>query len=81
MFEKIMAWINKIALINIVTPRRALYAYLKALRTADLDGNGELNAKEVIKSTKTRLKELVFSNDATDEEIHELVDKILARKV
>lgn len=81
MFDKIIAWINKIALINIVTPRHALYAYLKALSTADLDGNGELNAKEVLKSTKVRLKELIFAEDATDEEIHDLVDSILSRKV
>ena len=70
-----------VALINIVTPRRALTAYLTALAEADLDGNGELNGKELIKATKTKFRNLIFSKDLTDKEIYEIVDEILLKKV
>lgn len=78
MFEKLVEWINVIALINIVTPRRALTAYLLALSEADYDGNGELNVKELYRATKKKFKNLIFSKDLTDDEIHNLVDKILS---
>lgn len=70
-----------LALINVVTPRRALTAYLEALSEADLDGNGELNGKELIKATKVKFRNLIFSKDLTNEEIHKLIDKILVGKV
>ena len=70
-----------VALINIVTPRRALTAYITALSEADLDGNGELNGKELIKATKVKFRNLIFSKDLSDKEIHDLVDNILNRKV
>ena len=81
MWEKIIELINRLALINVVSPRRALTAYLEALSEADLDGNGELNGKELMKATKAKFKNLIFSKDLTDEELHKLIDKILVRKV
>ena len=77
MWNKIIKWINKIALINVVTPRRALQAYLLALCEADIDGNGELNIKELVSATKQKCKFLIFSDDMTSDELHKLVDEIL----
>ena len=80
MFERIIEWFNKIALINIVSPRRALTAYLLALSEADIDGNGELNIREILKSTKNKLIYLAFSPCLTDHEILDLTKEILDKE-
>ena len=77
MWNRLIKWFNKIALINVVKPRRALTAYLLALREADLDGNGELNIKELIAATKNKFKLLIFSEDLTDDEIYAVIREIL----
>ena len=70
-------WANKIALINVVSPRRALQAYLLSLREADLDGNGELNVKEILKSTRKKCEFLIYSEDLSNEQLHKLLDEII----
>lgn len=81
MWEKIVAFFSGLSYVDIVSPRRALLSYIKAIMVSDVDGNGELNTRELIKLTKTNFKNLVFADDMTDEEIHQAVDKILNEKV
>ena len=81
MWSKIIAWANKVALINVVSPRRALTAYIKALYEADIDGNGELSIKELLKTTKDNFKYLMFMDGMTDDEIHKIINEILEKKV
>lgn len=79
MWETIISWINKISLINVVKPRRALTAYIIALKNADVDGNGELNIRELLRNTLITCKEMIFSADMTDEEIHEAITELLKK--
>ena len=80
MWDWIVKWINKIALINVVTPRRALESYLKAMLVCDTDGNGELSVKEIAKGAITNFKELIFAPEMEPEEIHKLVDAIISKE-
>ena len=81
MWSKIINWANTVALINIVSPRRASTAYVKALYEADKDGNGELSIKELLKTTKDNFKYLMFMDGMTNDEIHKMIDEILEKKV
>ena len=77
MWEKIINWLNCIACINVVTPRRAILACIMAIRTCDKNGDGELNIKELISNLKEAFKALIFTPDMTVEEIHKALDEIL----
>lgn len=79
MWEKIINWLNKIALINVVTPRRAVTAFIVSMKNADIDDNGELNIRELLRNMKQTFKALIFTPDMTDEEIHNALDEILSK--
>jgi len=77
MFERITLWLNRIACINIVSPRRAMSAFILAMNGVDINKDGELNAKELLKFMKRAFKELVYAPEQTDEELHAALTEIL----
>ena len=77
----LMRFINRVALVNVVSVRRAVAAFLGAMAFADVDCNGELNVRELLSSTRDMLKMCIYQQDMDDEKLHEMLDKVLDRKV
>ena len=77
MWERIILWCNKVACINVVTPRQAVSSFIDALADADIDGNGELSIKELLKLMKTNLKGLASRKQYDDDTLMNKLGSLL----
>lgn len=73
----LIRFINRVALVNVVSVRRAVAAFLAAMMMADVDYNGELNVKELLSSTRNMLKMCIYQQDMDDERLHDMLDRVL----
>lgn len=77
----LIRFINRVALVNVVSVRRAVAAFLGAMAFADVDRNGEMNVKELLSATRDMLVLSVYQDDMDDGQLHDMLDEILGTKV
>lgn len=67
--EKIKEWLGIASEVNLCTPRQCLSAFTRALDRCDMNADGMINSKELLKLYKDTSLSSVFGHEMTTSEL------------
>lgn len=79
MWEKIKEFFGIVAETNLTTPRACLSAFLRSLEKCDVNADGMVNTKELLKLYKDTTVKAVISYEMTNSEIDAYIESFEKR--
>lgn len=79
MWEKIKEFVSKLFEVKMTTPRACLTAFMKAIEQCDVNEDGYINPKELLKLYKDTTIKSVFTDEMTTTEMHDYVESFSKR--